>query len=294
MFRNRVEFKFQRASPGKAVRQEAAFRGFHAERVELPSGSGFDFRWRGARHYLALHDIRLRDGEIRLEGASGRSVLDLRTTLTFAPKDCTISGWSLLESRPNSYLAFTFDPALFEEEFERSLRSVDPRPLLYFSDPSLSFSLRKMKEELGLESPDLLYLETLGLWTVLEIERMARRGILHQAGAAGRLTPAAERRVRDYIQANLSREFSLYELASVTGLSRFHFSRSFRNSFGLAPRQYLMWSRVEQAKAQIIERGTSLPELAAELGFASPARLSAVFKRHVGCTIGQFRRGRVP
>lgn len=292
MRRNGVDFKFRRGKPAQTQRQEAEFRGFFAERAELSAGSGFDFRWQGSRHYLALHDIRLKDGEARLDDATRRRVLDLRQKLTFAPQGSTIKGWSVLEDRPNRYIAFTFDHTLLEEEYEQPFRWTDPRPLLYFNDASLAFTLGKMEHELGLASPDKLYLETMGLWTALEIERLSRGGILDLKGTSGRLSPGAERLVRDYIQAQLAKDFSLSELASVAGLSRFHFSRSFRNTFGLAPRQYLLWSRVEQAKALMDERGTELAELSSQLGFADPARLSAAFKRYAGCTIGQYRRRR--
>ncbi len=292
MLRNGVDLKFRHGTPGPARREEAEFRGFFAERVELSSGSGFDFRWQGTPHYLALHDIRLKDGEARLDDAMHRRVLDLRHKLTFAPQGSVINGWSLLEDRPNSYVAFTFDHTLLEEEYERAFRWVDPKPLLYFNNASLAFALGKMEHELGLASPDSFYLETLGLWTTLEIERLARGGILDPKGTWGRLSPAAERKVRDYIQAHLAEDFSLSELASVAGLSRFHFSRSFRNTFGLAPRQYLLWSRVEYAKTQIDEGGKEIAELSSQLGFGDSARLAAAFKRYVGCTIGQYRRNR--
>jgi AraC family transcriptional regulator len=283
----KLEFGTPSAS---AQQQEAAFPGFCAEWVQLPSEGHVQFERYGQQNYVALHDMRLRDGETRLDGVRRREEMDLRDKITFAPSDARISGWSHFENRPNSYVAFTFDPHVIEMEYERPFRQIDARPLLYFVEASLAFTLRKMERELRMDAPDLFYLETLGLCTALEVERIARGGILNPAGITGRLSPNAERRVREYIRANLVKDVSLSELAAVAGLSRFHFSRSFRNSFGLAPRQYILKNRVEEAKLLIAEHGTGLPELSALLGFSTPARLAAAFKQYAGCTIGEFQR----
>jgi AraC family transcriptional regulator len=272
------------------VHRDWELRGFFAESVDVGAGAGFDYQWSGSRHYLALHDIRLRDGEASIDGVDAPHIMDLRQTLTFAPKGCQISGWSLTENRNNNYLAFTYETTLLEEEFERAFSSTDARPLLYFNDKALGFTLEKIQHELKLVQPDTLYLETLCLWTALEVERLTHGGKLPPTSGTGVLSATAVQKVREYIQANLAKDISLSELASVTGLSRFHFSRSFKKTFGLAPRQYLLRSRVERAKLLIAESDPALAELSTRLGFNSPARLSAAFKRYGGCTIAQYRR----
>jgi AraC family transcriptional regulator len=290
MSATRVNLQLRALESKRPVRRDWEMRGFFAESVDVCAGAGFDYQWSGSRHYLALHDIRLRDGEASIDGVHAPHILDLRQTLTFAPKGCQISGWSLTENRNNNYLAFTYEPSLLEEEFERSFLSIEARPLLYFNDTSLGFTLEKIKHELKLERPDTLYLETLCLWTALEVERLTQSGKLPPASGPGVLSAAAVEKVREYIHANLAKDISLSELASVAGLSRFHFSRSFKKTFGLAPRQYLLRSRVERAKTLIAESDPALAELSILLGFNSPARLSAAFRRYGGGTIAQYRR----
>mgnify|MGYP001795631185 CR=1 FL=1 len=46
--------------------------------------------------------------------------------------------------------------------------------------------------------------------------------------------------VLDYIDAHLSREITLADLAQLVGMSQFHFGRLFKQSLGLSPYQYLL------------------------------------------------------
>ena len=84
----------------------AAFdlNGFSAEYVELSGAEPYDFRSRGENHYLALHDITLTDGELRVDGLPTLHKKDLRDTITFVPKGCGIEGWHT-ESGPGVFEA---------------------------------------------------------------------------------------------------------------------------------------------------------------------------------------------
>jgi AraC family transcriptional regulator len=50
--------------------------------------------------------------------------------------------------------------------------------------------------------------------------------------------------VIEYIEAYLTEDLSLNDLATVAGLSQFHFSRIFKAALGLTPHQYLMKRRI--------------------------------------------------
>jgi AraC family transcriptional regulator len=99
-------------------------------------------------------------------------------------------------------------------------------------------------------------------------------------------------RVIDYIQANLTQDLSILELATLTGMSESHFSRSFKRSVGISPYQYLMQQRVERAKqilAQRFSRGEAPPTIAIstialDCGFANQTHLTKVFRQMTGMT----------
>lgn len=62
----------------------------------------YEFPNPGESHYLALHDIALRDGELRIDGLKPVSKRNLRDTTTFVPKGCMKEGWRHPEPQTNS------------------------------------------------------------------------------------------------------------------------------------------------------------------------------------------------
>ena len=109
--------------------------------------------------------------------------------------------------------------------------------------------------------------------------------------------PSAERkrlgRVIDYIEACLTEDISLSDLALVAGLSKFHFSRTFKQAFGLTPHRYLMQRRVERAalflKTEVLKKESlAIAQVAHQFGFADQSHFTRAFKQIKGLTPRQF------
>lgn len=105
----------------------------------------------------------------------------------------------------------------------------------------------------------------------------------------GGLAPHQLRRIREFALADLSQQITLRDLATLTGLSEFHLQRSFRQSTGMSPHQWLMRKRLDQAK-DLIRAGEALAEVAAATGFSNQSHLSRSFKAHIGLTPGAYAR----
>lgn len=101
---------------------------------------------------------------------------------------------------------------------------------------------------------------------------------------------AAVRRAMAYIDDHPDRAISLQELAGAAGLSRFHFSRVFKQHLGLSPAKYVERARIEQAKILIVGAGMSLAHIAQAVGFADQSHFSRRFRFHEGRTPAQFAR----
>lgn len=101
---------------------------------------------------------------------------------------------------------------------------------------------------------------------------------------------AAVRRAMAYIDDHPDRAISLQELAGAAGLSRFHFSRVFKQHLGLSPARYVERARIEQAKILIVGAGMSLAHIAQAVGFADQSHFSRRFRFHEGRTPAQFAR----
>jgi len=112
-----------------------------------------------------------------------------------------------------------------------------------------------------------------------------------EAAVTGGLAPSTLRRCIDFIQANLSRSIRLDDLARESGLSTSHLVRSFRQSIGKSPYQYVLELRTQRAKLMMQEGHLGLTDIALSSGFANQHHLSRVFTKLVGITPSRYRAG---
>lgn len=113
------------------------------------------------------------------------------------------------------------------------------------------------------------------------------------ARVTGGLSPWQMRRATDYLIERLDGEVSLLDLANYCGLSRSHFSRSFKRSTGYAPHQWLARKRVERAKDLLVNTTLSLSAIAIQCGYADQSHFSRAFSTRTSVTPTQFRRARL-
>ena len=92
---------------------------------------------------------------------------------------------------------------------------------------------------------------------------------------------AAVARAKDRLDESSSERVSLRELASLAGMSPFHFHRVFLRQIGLPPHEYLIRRRLVEARARL-RRGEPAAAVAAATGFADQSHLTRHFKRLVG------------
>ncbi len=96
-------------------------------------------------------------------------------------------------------------------------------------------------------------------------------------------------RVLRFIEAQVTAgEVRVGTLARLAPLSLFHFIRSFKDSTGVSPHQFVLQRRIEHAKALLAE-GRHASEVALDVGFASPSSFAAAFRRVTRTTPSAFR-----
>ncbi len=103
------------------------------------------------------------------------------------------------------------------------------------------------------------------------------------------LDPKRLKRVIGFIEARLSNDIALDDLAAEACLSPFHFSRLFREATGLSPHRYVTDRRVQAAKDKLALNHSSLVEIALDTGFGTQANFIRVFRKATGLTPGQYR-----
>ncbi|UBF26827.1 AraC family transcriptional regulator [Kovacikia minuta CCNUW1] len=90
--------------------------------------------------------------------------------------------------------------------------------------------------------------------------------------------------VLDYIHSYLDQPLNLAELAAIADLSQYHFCRSFKQSFGMAPYQYVLQQRMKKAKELLQQRKYTVAEISSLVGCTDQSRFAKHFKRQFGVT----------
>ena len=97
------------------------------------------------------------------------------------------------------------------------------------------------------------------------------------------------RRARDLMDREYSRPLDVAALARAALMSKAHFSRRFRASYGEAPYAYLMTRRIERAKALLRHGDLSVTEVCRAVGCTSLGSFSARFTQLAGETPTAYR-----
>lgn len=98
------------------------------------------------------------------------------------------------------------------------------------------------------------------------------------------------RRARDYADRNYAAPLRLEDMAAAACLSKYHFLRLFRVTYGLTPMQYVSQRRIERAQDLLRATNLTVTEVCFAVGFSSLGSFSSRFKEMVGETAGEFQR----
>lgn len=88
--------------------------------------------------------------------------------------------------------------------------------------------------------------------------------------------------VRDYIDTHYQEAISIEQLAELATLSEYHFYRTFKQTFGLTPHQYILKQRLKQAMVLLKSKHLTVSKVADQTGFADLASFSKAFKKAFG------------
>ena len=100
----------------------------------------------------------------------------------------------------------------------------------------------------------------------------------------------AWQRARQRIAAAPEQPIQIARLARELSISAEHFSRQFRQRFGMSPKYYHMDVRIREAAHRLRDPARSLKSVAYELGFADAKSLARVIKRHFAIRVADLRR----
>jgi AraC family transcriptional regulator len=112
---------------------------------------------------------------------------------------------------------------------------------------------------------------------IIEVLRRAPRDASGEGARDPRIRAAL-----GYMRETMTEPVSLDALARAARMSRFHFSRLFRDEIGEAPYQHLIRMRVARAGELLRSGHCTVTEAAFSAGFADLSRFARTFRQHTG------------
>ena len=93
-----------------------------------------------------------------------------------------------------------------------------------------------------------------------------------------------------FINSHYMEDIRLDDAAKLSGLSRFHFSRTFRQITGQTFKNYLNTKRVEAAKRLLSLPGVNISQACYSVGFNDASYFARCFKKFEGVSPSRFRK----
>jgi AraC family transcriptional regulator len=245
-------------------------------------------------HCLLQHSLAISDPkscfqvERRLDGkfkhyAHGKGRLDVIPAF--------LNHWTNWD-REVEFSVIAICPTLLNQTTQESIQhEIELIPQFAIDDPviqQLALAL-KMEIQTGCKS-GRLYGESLGAALATRLVQNYAVSKPSSEFKANGLPRSQLERVIDYMKANLTQDLSIFDLATLTGMSESHFSRSFKQSVGISPYQYLMKQRVERAKQLLKQQVISISDIALNCGFANQTHLTKVFRQMTGMTPKAYQK----
>ena len=205
------------------------------------------------------------------------------------------SHWRWRDSRPHETLHIYLEPIFVQkiaESCDLNHAQMAFEPQIAVRDEQLSHMAMSLLYELKAENVvGRLYADSVA--SSLAIQLVRRYSCLKDVAIRkGGMAPNKLRRALEFISDKLEQQqgIALEVVAQEVGMSRYHFSRVFKESMGLSPINYIVRQRIERAKKLLVETELPIADIALQAGFSGQSHFTTFFRKLVGLTPRSFRR----
>ena len=95
--------------------------------------------------------------------------------------------------------------------------------------------------------------------------------------------------IKHYLETYYHESIQLEDLASMTHLSRFYISHSFKKEIGMSPMEYFIDIRIKESKILLRTTNYSISQVADIVGFTTPTYFSKQFRKSTGISPTDYR-----
>ncbi|KPF66536.1 hypothetical protein IP69_14565 [Bosea sp. AAP35] len=278
--RNLIDLTLKRRT--QVSRSVVITSGATAEHVATSDPVDYEFSVSTDTHYLALHDLVLSAGSMRVNGEKRVQCRDLRQTLTFLPAGTSVDGWCKPIDRSQSFTALYIDPMSVPETV-RCLKSWS-HPKVHFQSPTLLQTASRLSEVVQGSLPfKELLVDALSQLAIAELA-LFQSGPTRSDGPDRKLGLNELQRIERYLLENVTHNIGLDDMAGVVGMSKFHFIRCYRAATGRTPYRSLLDLRCDLALREL-GAGKCPGDAAALAGFDGAAQMARTLRSARGIAV---------
>ena len=272
---------------GTAKRHSAGCQGLTTESIYVPAQRRIECRYSAPYHLLVLYVDGVRcDGETFIDGLTPSTLRNVANKLTFIPANHAYNEWH--ETRTPMRISYLY---LGPSSLNRSGdEDTIYEPKAFFDDSVIWDTATKLRHVIESGKANKSYVDALTNVLAHEVSRSDEEVSRNSPVNRGGLATWQMRSVTTHIEEHLGEQISLATLAKLARLSQSHFSRAFKQSFGVPPHEYHIQRRIEKAKALLAEREASVTDTGFALGYSHTSSFSVAFRKIVGRSPRAFRR----
>jgi AraC family transcriptional regulator len=185
-------------------------------------------------------------------------------------------------------IAFRFDGQLLEE-IASEVPGATRASFACLRVPPVS-DLLPLLDRIAGSMEDHAALEELSLCVAARaVQFCARPQRQHRASRESRTWQRSAEAVR-FLEQNFMQDISLETLAAASGVSRYHFLRTFKLAVGVTPHQYVLRTRLRAAASELREKPARVLDIALGCGFNDLSEFTRRFSRTFGMAPAGYGR----